>query len=285
VAEAVHHAIAAKDPSEACELIAEHWNAYFNLGHLDTVAGWLDALPPAALTADPRLCLARAWLAIDTGRLPEVEAWVERADAGIRAGNGRHAGLAGEPAALRAVLSFKLGDVPRALRQARHAARPDNNEFVRTVAHCILGLGHYWAGDLAPASEALDTAVALARGTDNDLAASYALGYLALVALEVGDLREAERLADDAGGLSSEPSFAEHFVAMIGHLARGTVLEQRGHLHDAERSLVHAVELSHRGAGAIEIAGAALALARGARLHHSVTSNRPIHPSSANSVL
>ncbi len=56
------HHVAAGDNGPAAELIAMTWTEWFNAGRLSSVAGWLDLLPEPHVRADPRLCVARAWL-------------------------------------------------------------------------------------------------------------------------------------------------------------------------------------------------------------------------------
>ena len=63
-------------------------------------------------------------------------------------------------------------------------------------------------------------------------------------------------------GQSQEPGFAEHFVLLMAHLGRGSVLEQRGELAEAEAAVIRAAELARRGAGRIELAFALATLAR-----------------------
>jgi LuxR family maltose regulon positive regulatory protein len=257
IPEAIHHAIAGGEHAEAIELIAAHWNAFFNQGRLATVSGWLDALPDGAVEGDSRLCVARAWLALDLGRMDEVERWIEAAERRIPSE------ARAETAVLRAVHRFKIGDVGRAQRAAREAldlARPEA-VFPRTAAHCILGNALYWSGELERAAEVLEEAVALARSAANDLAASYALGYLSLIRGELRELDAADELASTALALSDEPGFAEHFVTMIAHLGRARARERRGELVEAETSAARALGLGLRGAGQLEIAAAELTLA------------------------
>ena len=64
----------------ARELVATHWSRYFNRGRLATVRFWLDALDRDAVRGDPRLCAARAWLALDDGRIDEAEPWILAAE-------------------------------------------------------------------------------------------------------------------------------------------------------------------------------------------------------------
>ena len=265
IPEAIHHAAAAGDVAGATDLIARHWNDYFNRGGLDTVSGWLEAVPVEALAGDPRLCLARAWVAMDQARVDEAERWIDTAEEAIDAGRaqGEVAALGSDAAMLRAVHGFKVGRVVRSNEAARRvlALEPEGASFARTVAHCILGITSYWLGDVKPAANALEEGLRLARMTANDLAASYALGYSALIQLERDELWEADRLAVEAMGISDAPGFVEHFVTMMGHLARGKVLERRGELAESDRVITRAVQLARRGGGAIETSAALLALA------------------------
>jgi LuxR family maltose regulon positive regulatory protein len=254
VAEAIEHATAAGDVDGAGELIALHWNDAFNQGRLDTVAGWLGALPPEAVRADHRLCQAGAWLALDRGRTAEAERWIEGAEA---------AGGSGA-AVLRAVHSFKAGDLGRAQGAARRVLElePEGDSFERFVAHCILGVTQYWRGELADALATLESAAELAAAAGNDLGRSYVLGYLALIQVSRGQLDRGDRLGRAATELRDDAGFLEHFVTMMGHLARGKVDERRGRLEEADRELARALELARRGAGAVELSAALLALAQ-----------------------
>jgi LuxR family transcriptional regulator, maltose regulon positive regulatory protein len=264
VPDTIHHVGEAGDTRAARELTAEHWNSFFNLGHLETVARWLDALPVEEVEADPRLCVARAWLAVDAGRVTDVERWIAAADEAIRSADEDASPAAADTAVLRAVHRFKVGDVGEAGRAAKSALglASDEAAFARTVARTILGIAEYWSGRVAASVAALEEAVAMARRTDNHLAAAYVLGYLAVLRLEEGEVDEAARLAHSATSLSDAPGFAEHFVLMMGHLAHGLVSERRGHLGRANGSLERAAELSGRGAGTLEVASANLALGR-----------------------
>jgi LuxR family maltose regulon positive regulatory protein len=266
IPQAIHHALAADDVADAVELIAAHWNGLFNQGRLATVAGWLDALSAPVVLADPRLCVARAWLTMDAGRLDEVGPWIEAAETVLATGGLQDgaAVLRSETAVLRAVYRFKSGDVGQASQAAGRALESDADEasFRRTVASCILGITLYWAGAGPDARYALEQAARLAREAGNDLAAAYALGYQAVLLAETGELTEAESRAVAALRQSDEPGFAEHFVLLMAHLGRGSVHEQRGELAEAEADVMRAAELARRGAGRIEFAFALAMLAR-----------------------
>src|SRR5919197_2639218 len=148
-----------------------------------------------------------------------------------------------DTAVLRAVYHFKIGDVGRAHAAAREAlelADPDA-VFPRTAAACILGITSYWSADLDRALETLDAAADLARAADNDLAVSYALGYLALIAADRGRPNAADELASRALGQSDEPGFKEHFVTMAAHLARFRARLGSGEAEQAEAAATRAL--------------------------------------------
>src|SRR5829696_7275295 len=62
VDEAIGHASAAGELTEAAALIAHHWLTYWLSGRQATVARWLDGLPAEAITADPPIALIAAWI-------------------------------------------------------------------------------------------------------------------------------------------------------------------------------------------------------------------------------
>jgi LuxR family maltose regulon positive regulatory protein len=266
IPDAIEHAAAAGDVDDAAELIATHWNDYFNRGHLDTVDRWLAALPAETVPGDPRLSMARAWLALDRGAIDEADRWIEAVEARLEddAGEDWDAAIRADAAVLRSTHGFKAGDLDRAEEAARDvlALEPASAPFPRFVAHCILGVTHHWRGHQEEAIAALAHALGLAESEGNQLGQSYALGYLALAHRTLGDVNEAEELATRAIGLSDAGGFSEHFVAMIGHLARGRLEERRGELEPAEHTLTRALALARRGAGALELGAALIALAQ-----------------------
>jgi LuxR family maltose regulon positive regulatory protein len=263
IPEAIHHAVAAGALDEAAELVAANWNTFFNQGRLNTVASWLDALPRDLVSGDARLCAARAWIALDRGRLGAVERWIDAAERAVSSGQDADGTAFLEMAVLRTVFRFKVGDIGRAHEAAHEALKlaPDEALFARTVAECILGITHYWSGEREQAVGTLEAAAKLAHDDGNDLAASYALGYLSIIHAEDNELALADEAAESALAMSDAPGFLEHFVLMMAHLGRARVFQQRGELVEAERSAARALELGLRGAGRVEITSARAALA------------------------
>jgi LuxR family maltose regulon positive regulatory protein len=262
VPDAIHHAVAAGDDAEAAELVARHWNSFFNQGRLATVSDWLDALPAQTVLNDPRLAVARAWIALDLGRRDEVEAWIaaaERAELPGEMWDGSSS-LESALAVLRAVHRFKTGDVAAAGEAAREAVEleSEGQSFGRTAAVLLLGATRYWSGKPEDSVDALDEAARLARNSANYLGSMYALGYLAMARIDLAELEQAEELTREALGLGDDPGRREHFVAMVSHLAQARLLALQHGAQEACAPAARAVELARRGAGLVEIAVASL---------------------------
>jgi LuxR family maltose regulon positive regulatory protein len=257
VADEIRHVLEAGDTDDARRLVAAHWNDYFNQGRLATVSAWLDALPPEAVTADAALCSARAWIALDLGRLEEAARWIEAASA-LDDPASEHG-----VAILRTVQRFKAGDLGGAGDAVRGALALDwsENAFGATVASCLAGIMALLAGRPEEAVPALEEAARLAGETENQLGAVYSLGYLALALAELGRWDEAGERSAAAVLLAGDPARSEHFVAAVAHLARGRVLAEQGELAEAAVALRRSTRLSARAAGRLEVALAWLALA------------------------
>ncbi|MGQ0719271.1 MAG: LuxR C-terminal-related transcriptional regulator [Pseudonocardiales bacterium] len=253
VGAAISQAAAAGDVRDAVELIAAHWNTWFNAGRLTTVDAWLDRLPAAAQLADSRLCVARAWLLLDAGRLDDVDRWLTAADT---AADPADAVALRDIAVLRAVHRFKIGDVGASHAAARRVLELNRGEvcFAATVAQALLGVTLFWRGEPAAAVRPLTSAVALARRTGNLLGETYALGYLALAHTENGAVGDAQQVAVAALSRAAEPGVAEHFVTGLPQLAHALALAATGQVASAAPAAARAVQLARRGAGRLEIA-------------------------------
>ncbi|MGY1636979.1 LuxR C-terminal-related transcriptional regulator [Geodermatophilus sp. SYSU D00742] len=256
-AEAIGHALASPDPGLAGALIGEAWRAEFNRGHLQTVQGWLDALPPARLAADPRLTVARVWLLMDRGRLDEAGAALVAADSA--AADDVHVGV------LRALHAFKAGNVPGAVQRLGGLRGRQADPFLVTVQDLVSGICALWLGDLKQAGERLRRAAAHAEDTDNRLARIYALGGEALVGVLTGDLRSAEEVLAGAEAVVTDGRVDAHFVAMFPALAAARLAVARGRWDDALVAAGRAAELARRGAGRVEQAAAFVTAAEAAR--------------------
>jgi LuxR family maltose regulon positive regulatory protein len=249
-AEAISHAIASGDDSLTRGLVAAHWRQHFNAGQLETVSRWLDALPAELVAMDASLSAARVWVALDTGRLEDVGAALDAAEA------------SGPPdtqlMVLRALHRYKSGDVADADRRLQEISLSAGDPFIATVHRLVQGISSMWLGDADRARELLGEAARRAEGDDNRLAYIYAQGCLALMAISHGDLALADALVADAESVIGQTLSDSHFVAMFPALAGARAAAQRGDWAGAGRAAAAAVELGRRGAGRVELAAALL---------------------------
>jgi len=249
-AEAISHAIAAGDVALSRQLVATHWRQHFNAGQLETVRMWLDALPAGLVAADASLTAARVWVALDTGRLEEVGAALDAAEA------------SGPPdihlMVLRALHMYKTGDVGGAARRLQEISPSAGDPFIATVHRLVQGISSMWLGDADRARALLAEAARRAGSDGNRLAYIYAEGCLALLAVNHSDLALAGSLVLEAESAVGQTLSDSHFVAMFPALAGARLAAQRGDWARAERAAAAAVELGRRGAGRVELAAALL---------------------------
>ncbi len=80
-ASAVYHYLRAQDYEGAASLLATYGQRLFNQGRLDTLAAYLDRLPPDVLRAHPVLLFQLGELARMRSRFPEALGWYQQAEA------------------------------------------------------------------------------------------------------------------------------------------------------------------------------------------------------------
>jgi LuxR family transcriptional regulator, maltose regulon positive regulatory protein len=253
---AIRHAIAGGDVGGAAELITEHWYAYLQRGRIATVADWLDALGDDAVRTEAGLCLTKAWIAVNTGRLDEVAAWIAAAE---RAGTDEPV-LESGVASLQEVHRYMDGDVERAVRAGRRSVERGETPW-RPVGCPVLGIALFWSGHAGEAAAELESAAQTARAAGNHLAVIHASGGLAAIRAEAGDLAAADAAAVAALSLADRRGLSEHWATTLARVVHGRALEQRGLIADASDEIARGVELSERGVATVEIAYARLAQA------------------------
>ena len=264
--EAIEHATAAGDFGDTIELITTHWYEFLQRGRQETVAGWIGKLPLETVVRDPSLCLTRAWLGVNTGRLDEVDRWI---DAAGHAAEGQPRAEELPPlesgiASLRAIHRYMSGNVSAAVAAGRRALDLEQGGAAspwRPVGCPVLGLSLHWHGEHEHASQTLLEAVRIARANGNHLAAMHASGGLAAIEFERGDAARASARAAEAIALAEEHDLSEHWASSLSLAVRGQLFDRTDDLEAADHALLRATELARRGVASIEIAYSLLALA------------------------
>ena len=256
VSDAIRHVTLASDVREAADLIAEHWASFLQRGDISAVIGWLDALGDDGVRADPRLCLIRAWMAINIGRIDDLPDWIEAADLAAKAWPGQEAlTFTAAAAMLRCIAEYLSGDAGAAITIAREAQALEAEELApwRSVGCPVLGIALFWMGDLEQSGNTLRAAVPRAERSGNHLAVTHAVGCLALAAAQRGESAIAVELAHRAVVNGEKNGFRRHWTNAMAYLAEGATRLASDDLHGAAELVEHAVELSRGGLARIEL--------------------------------
>jgi LuxR family maltose regulon positive regulatory protein len=266
VSAALGHLLAAGRETDAADLIATSWNAALQSGRSATVVRWLDALPVENVNGDPRLCLARAWLALDLGEQAAAEGWAHAtaaADDGRPLADGGATVVSGV-AMLQATLAYRNGDLIKAEELGAKAVEleDDPESSWRAVALATLGAARHFRG--APSDAVvplLEQAVAIARAGANSMAVLRAQGTLAATTFAAGDRETATGWVTAADRLRAQQSLEEYWMGSLSFAVAGQLAAGAGDLDHARERLERAVVLARRGAARPELIYALAALA------------------------
>jgi LuxR family maltose regulon positive regulatory protein len=262
-ADAIRHALAAKDFARAADLVELGVLAMLRSRQEATLLDWLKVLPDEVLRCRPVLSVAYAHVLLASGeregieeRLRDAERWLDttaemrgRPDAPAAAmvvvdeEEFRH--LPATIAIARAGLALACGDVPGTVTYARHALdlAPKNAHLTRGSAAGLLGLASWTSGDLEAAHRSYADGIASLQKAGN---LSDALGCAIAVAdiqMVQGRLHEAMRTYERAlqraleQGAPTLRGTADMYVGMSG------LHRERNDLHAATQHLLRSKEL------------------------------------------
>jgi LuxR family maltose regulon positive regulatory protein len=265
--QAIGHATAAGDVAVACDLIARHGPGLLYLGQGETVARWIGALPRESAEADTRVCLVRAWTALQLGLVEEMESWLRAAERAPRPESSPSSdvitSVAAQAALLRQTSALMAGDVAGSAAAASRALTlPPEAAGAAWIADINLGLTLWFSGDLAGAEAAFRNGLRRLPGDGWSIPYAIGLGQLALVRLDQGHVDEAEAITADAERHIAAGRIDEAPAISAAVLARGRLFELHGDLTSAEAACARAVVLARRGGRRLELADALIALAR-----------------------
>ena len=189
--EAMTHALAAGNADLAAQLLAAAAPGLQQRGEFSTLRQWLARLPDEAVWANPRLCIARVWMLLDSDQPGQAQTDLARFDAFLAARPS--AGLQGELLALRAVDAAVRREPEQALAFARQAEQhaPTGDAFVQPYVAFGLGAAYKMGFDSMRAEQWLRHAGAQAAAAGHTYLAYSAFGNLADVQYNTGRLAEA----------------------------------------------------------------------------------------------
>src|SRR5262249_24962667 len=100
------------------------------------------------------------------------------------------------------------------------------------------------------------------RQAGNHLAVLHGQGCQAVIHLERGEIRAADRCATSALAVAEGHGLSEHWGTAMARVVHGKVLELDGDGSEASRTVERALELSRRGIASVEMAYASIELAQ-----------------------
>jgi LuxR family maltose regulon positive regulatory protein len=269
--EAIPHALAAEDFSQAARLIFQVGETLVNSSEVSTLRQWLDALSEPVVRAHPQLCLLHAWALANTWQFDAAELWLQEAERGLDALSGGSSAatvvllpvsplsdeaerrtvlqsLRGEIAALRSQSAAFWGDIPASLRLAQQALEqlPPDHLFLRGLSALNLGIACWLSGDVLAASRALTQARALGVVTHNSYVALLAICCLAQVQMVQGKRHLAFKTCQEALRLAAEQNDELLPAAPYIYVGMGQILYEWNDLEGASYYLEKGVALSER---------------------------------------
>jgi ATP/maltotriose-dependent transcriptional regulator MalT len=210
-AEAIQHALLAREIARAANLVERVWLAMDLTYRSAAWLRWAQQLPEELIRIHPVLCLGYAWALLNGGELEGSESWLragerwidplpELAAQMIVVDQATYRALPAALAGARAYRALALGDIPGTLEHARRAlALADEDDVIRrSQAAGLSGIAELAGGDLAAAERSLLAFQAAARQR-GDIANALGITFiLANIWLAQGHLREAVAAYRDA---------------------------------------------------------------------------------------
>jgi LuxR family maltose regulon positive regulatory protein len=267
-ADAIHHALAARDFERAAELVEVTWRAMDRGSQSATWLGWAKALPDELVRVRPVLSAEYARALLNVGELEAAEPRLQDAERWLDT----TAGMSGRPhdpsaemvvvdeeqfrslpatiATARAAHAQALGDVPGTVTYARRALDllSGGDYYERGVLAAHLGVAYWASGDLEAAHRSFADFMANMRMAGNTLVAIGGTFVLADIRMAQGRLHEAVRAYERSLQLAEEQSESVLQGTADLYLGLSELECERGDLEAARQHLLTSKELGEHAA-------------------------------------
>jgi LuxR family transcriptional regulator, maltose regulon positive regulatory protein len=245
--EAVQQALAAGDYERAGNLIEQHGVRLAVRGQVDTVRGWLGALPEALTRAHAKLALTYAVILLLANHVQEAEARLQDAERCAQTMPPDQVRIIqGQVAATRASLVRFSGDLAQCVELSRQALEllPETEQFWRAPALVNATRAFLVSGDVTPvAAELVAAIVAPARASGSLFSYLAAITNLARLQALQGRLRQAAATYAEAAqvapdGVQQLLNSAAYFFGL------GELLREWNDFDAAEHHLMQGLNLA-----------------------------------------
>ena len=246
VTEAIHHALRAADGERAAHLIEQYGLRIIVDGQLQTVLGWLSALPETLVRARPMLCILHAFALVFTSQLEAAEARVQDAERSVQPDTppDQVDFIRGYAASVRANSVRYRGDLASCVACGQQVLRllPETEVVPRTVAMLHAARAFRVNGDVTEVNERLAVAVvAPIRASTNVLGLLAAVTNLARLQVLQGRRRAAAATYREAAQIAAGPEEVLLVEGPAYYVGMGELLREWNDLDAAEGHLAQAM--------------------------------------------
>jgi LuxR family maltose regulon positive regulatory protein len=195
-AEAVQHALLAKEWIRAGELVLGVSNRMIKQGEIVTLLGWFKQFPEQVMRRNPQLSLEFAWALILTGQNEAAEAMLAHVES-ITREMPEHRGTL---VSAQAFVARTKGDIPATIELSEKALTliPQDDRSTRGILAINLGITYWHVGQMEQAEKSLQEAQTLSQESGNIYALLSAMVFLGRVQAVRGNLRQAVRAFEQA---------------------------------------------------------------------------------------
>jgi len=246
-AEAIEHALMARDYIRAATLIEGIASELIGEGKLTILQNWLDALPEEIVRASPRLCISRVWQEFITTQISTFMLWVEAAEQALHRLEetlppSAVAALQSEIIALRSVYTISFADFSSAIAACQQVLQqlPADSHYLRGLILMLLGMAYTRSIDVGAAARALSEANSNIQAAGHVLLLPYVTMAQAELYAAQGYPFQAAKLYRHVLALETGSGVASLFLAGCAHVGLGYLLWEWNNLAEARHHLLQA---------------------------------------------
>lgn len=258
-AEAVQHALAAKDFDRAARLIERVTITMVTEGKAQTLLSWLSGMPEQVVSARPWLCVWGVWASLLTGKLEQMEPFLKTAESAPSENLLDRKRVTGHVLTLRAILSRAHGDLHQSIQLSQEAMKriPKDDLFVNSLLNFNLAVSYFMTGEMPLARQYVEKAIRSAHATAplwDDIIATGLLGDIEAV---MGQLHRAEETYQRAIEIGKRhPGDQPLPVTANAYMGLSNLFYQWDRLEEAAKFLEQGIQLG-------ELSGEVASLWRG----------------------
>ncbi|MCA1699486.1 MAG: LuxR C-terminal-related transcriptional regulator [Actinobacteria bacterium] len=251
ITEAIEHARQAGDLDDVAQMICEHWLQIGRRGQLATLRSWLDGFDREQLQRHPELGVVGGMVTgLSGGSELEFRGWLDLAEDGLTRGDGAFAGTVSLQAGVNVLRSsFDHRNIPAAAIAAAHAARMETETHgeLRVGALGNLALLLYLRGDPSAARDAVSEALRDPQAQLRPYGYITALTTAALIAIDGGDVTNAQATATLALTYAATVGLSDNLVSGLAHVALARAQMANHQLEAADTQMNTAMALLRGG--------------------------------------